>query len=162
MKKYLILFLFFVIAGCVEPQARVVRTTTLGDIVLDEGNKTIKPKMMFDVYDLDEETSLGLVARIMITQTDSNNSLATIINRIDGSKSKISDIAPGMICRLTTKKTLRAEKKIYKNQKKALKREYKLTKIKSKSKVYESMGKIVEDVNEVSTIKAGLIKVENK
>jgi len=75
---------------------------------------------------------------------------------------KSGDVTAGMICRKTTKKTLKAEKKIYKYQKKALKRQYKLMKLKAKSGTYEALDKTVQDINDVNSIKAGLIKVEKK
>jgi hypothetical protein len=67
-----------------------------------------------------------------------------------------------MLCRKTTRKTLKTEKKIYKYQKKALKRQYKLMKLKAKSGTYEALDKTVKDANEVDSIKAGLIKVDKK
>jgi hypothetical protein len=137
-------------------------------------NQMIKPKMRFDVFKKGEKLKafddpnkiLGeeefIVARIIITRTTPTYSVGTIVSRMDGSMAKSSDISPGMICRRTTKQILKNEKRIYKNQKKAFKRQYKLMKLKAKSEVYKSLEKTVQDTNEISSIKAGGIKVEKK
>jgi hypothetical protein len=138
----------------------ILKITGTGDVVIDADNKIAKPKMKFDLFKPGEIEIP--VARIIITQTTPTYSIGTIVNKMDGSLPKPSDISMGMICRMTTKETLKAEKKIYKYQKKALKRQYKLTKLKVKSGVYESLDKIDKDANGVSSIKAGFIKVEKK
>jgi hypothetical protein len=124
-----------------KKEIHVIETTETGDVVIDVGAKIAKTKMKFDIFRTIASTDVNdpnkiiignievLVARIMITKTAPAYSVGTIIGRLDGSgsKPKISDISIGMLCRKTTKETLKAEKKIYKYQKKALKRQYKLT-----------------------------------
>jgi hypothetical protein len=157
-----VLFLCCYAFGSEPKEFHVLKTTEIGNVVIDAGDKVAKPKMRFDIF---ESGEIELpVARIIITQTTPTYSIGTIVSRLDGSNSKpkVSEISKGMLCRKTTRKTLKAEKKIYKNQKKALKRQYKLTKIKAKSGVYESLEKTVQDANEISSIKAGLIKVDKK
>ena len=157
-----VLFLCGYAFGSKPKEFHVLKTTEVGTVVIDAGNKVAKPKMRFDIFD-SGEIELP-VARIIITQTAPTYSIGTIVSRLDGSNSKpkASEISKGMLCRKTTRKTLKAEKRIYKNQKKALKRQYKLMKIKAKSGVYGSLEKTVQDANEISSIKAGLIKVEKK
>jgi hypothetical protein len=130
----------------------VLEITETGDVVIDAGDNIAKPKKSFDIFKTSSSNIEFPIARIIITQTTPTYCIGTIINRIDGSKPKISDISKGMLCRETTKATLKAEKKIYKNQKKALARQYKLTKIKAKSKTYEALDKIVQDTNNINKI----------
>ncbi|MFA5553029.1 MAG: hypothetical protein WCZ89_02655 [Phycisphaerae bacterium] len=147
--------------------ARVIKTTETGEIFIDA---SAKQKTKFDIFKIEKIADASdpnkihsieiPVGRITITQTFENYSIGTIISKIDGSKPKISDISAGMICRPTTKATLKAEKQIYKNQKKALKRQYKLAKTKAKSGVYESLETTVADTNDTSTLKVGGIRVE--
>jgi hypothetical protein len=151
----------------------VLKITETGEIIINANDKMAKPKMKFDIFKTGRETIAadsnsiigGIelpVARIIITQTTPTYSIGVIVNRMDGSMPKSNDISAGMLCRETTKQTLKAEKKIYKYQKKALKRQYKLMKLKAKSGVYESLDKTVKDINDVDSIKAGLIKVDKK
>jgi hypothetical protein len=117
--------------------------------------------MKFDIFRTGEEIS---VARIMITQTTPTYSIGTIVSRMDGSgnRPKISDISSGMLCRETTKETLKAEKRTYKYQKKALKREYKLAKRKAKSGTYEALDKTVQDANKIAPVEFTIpIDIEN-
>ncbi|PKL49667.1 MAG: hypothetical protein CVV39_02540 [Planctomycetes bacterium HGW-Planctomycetes-1] len=143
-------FLCDVALGSKTKDFYVLGITEIGDVVIDAGDNITKPKKRFDIFKAGEIAIP--IARIMITQTAPNYSIGTIISRVDGSKPKISDISKGMLCRETTKATLKAEKKIYKNQKKALKRQYKLTKIKAKSATYEALDKIVQDTNSIDII----------
>jgi ribosomal protein L13 len=112
----------------------VLEITETGDVVIDAGDNITKPKMKFDIFKykiltaVDDPNKIvgkveSFVARIVITKTTPTYSVGTIINRVDGSKPKISDISKGMLCRETTKATLKAENKIYNNQKKALKQQ---------------------------------------
>lgn len=153
----------------------VIETAGIDNVIINANDRMVKPKMRFDIFKYktltaidDPNKTIGkveeFVARIVIIKTTPTYSIGTIVSRMDGcgSKPNIHDISKGMMCRETTKETLKAEKKAYKYQKKALKRQYKLTKIKAKSGAYEALDKIVQDPNEVSTIKAGLIKVEKK
>ena len=122
-----------------KKEIHVIETTETGDVVIDVGAKIAKTKMKFDIFRAIASTDVNdpnkiiignievLVARIMITKTAPAYSVGTIINRLDGSNPQINNISKGMLCRETTKETLKAEKKIYKYQKKALKRQYKLT-----------------------------------
>jgi hypothetical protein len=170
MKKFLILVVLLVIAGCNEQQLvtktadplpvvfHVLEVSGTGDVMIDAGENISETKMKFDIYGEKEIP----VARIMITQVAPNYSIGTIVNRYDGSKPEINSINRGMLCKQTTKETLKAEKAIYKYQKKALKRQYKLTKLKAKSGVYESLEKVAEDTNDIGSIKAGLIKIDKK
>jgi hypothetical protein len=130
----------------------VLEITETGGVIIDAGNNIAKPKMKFDIFKAGEIEIP--VARILITQTTPTYSIGTILSRMDGSgsKPKSSDISRGMLCRKTTRKTLKAEKKIYKYQKKALKRQYKLTKIKAKSETYKALDKVVQDTNEIDII----------
>jgi hypothetical protein len=154
---------------------RVLETAGIDDVVINATDSMVKPKMRFDIFTYKTLTSIDdpnkivgkvedLVARIVITKTTPTYCVGSIVNRMDGggNKPNISDISKGMMCRKTTKATLKAEKKIYKYQKKALKRQYKLTKLKAKSGTYEALDKTAQDPNEISSIKAGLIKVEKK
>lgn len=140
---------------------RVLEVTKAGDIAISATNEFVKLNMNFDILGTSGTISMP-IGRILITHTTPEYSIGTLVSRVDGYKPIITDIKAEMLCRLTSKDTLKAEKKIYKNQKKALKREYKLTKIKAKTKVYETVGKTAEDANEIGSIKAGLIKVEKK
>jgi len=161
MKKLISVILLIFIAGCAEQQIRVLETAEMGDVVIGANDRIAKPKMKFDIFRTGaNDPNIEIpVARIIITRTTPTYSVGTIINRLDGSgsKPKSSDISKGMLCRKTTGKILKAEKKIYKYQKKALKRQYKL-------RVYESLGKTVQDANEIKSIGVGLgrIKVEKK
>ncbi|MGA2914731.1 MAG: hypothetical protein ABSE89_01760 [Sedimentisphaerales bacterium] len=149
----------------------VLKVTETGEVVIDASNSTAKPKMKFDIFKTESKTIAadpnniigGIelpIARIIITQTAPTYSIGFIVNRMDGSMPKSNDISAGMLCRETTKQTLKAEKKIYKYQKKALKRQYKLMKLKAKSETYNALDKTVQDINDVNSIKAGSIKVE--
>jgi hypothetical protein len=152
------LFALF-IGGCSPPiVCHVLDVSGNGDVMIDVGENISKTKMKFDIYG-DKEIP---VARIVITQVTPDHSIGTIVNRYDGSKPEISVINRGMLCKQTTSKTLAAEGAVYKYQKKTLKRQYNLTKIKSKSEVYESLDNVVQDANEISSIKAGGIKVDKK
>jgi len=171
MKKSLLVLavlLYMPSLGLAKPkEVHVLKITETGDILIDTA---AKPKTKFDIFKTEQITDSDdpnnvitieiPVARIVITHKASGYSVGTIINRIDGSKPESSDISTGMLCSRTTKATLKAEKKIYKNQKKASKRQYKLTKIKAKTGVYESLDTTVADTNEITTLKAGLIRVE--
>lgn len=165
-----------------EPQLKskadyhILKTTENGEIIIDATDKDTKPKKRFDVFKAggritafgDPNKIIGqeevFFARIVITQTTPNYSVGSLVCRLDGSGSKpeISEITKDMVCRKTIRKTLKAEKKIYKYQKKALKREYKLMKLKAKSGTYEALDKSIQDANGVSSIKAGMMKVEKK
>jgi hypothetical protein len=148
-----VLFLCGVAIGSESKDFHVLALTETGDVVIDAGNNITKPKKKFDIF----KTSGGieiLAARILITQTAPTYSVGTILIRMDGSgsKPKSSDISVGMICRKTTRKSFKAEKKIYKYDKKALKRQYKLTKIKAKRETYRALDKIVQDTNQIDII----------
>jgi hypothetical protein len=184
MKRYVFLVIFLVLfcsplfgkdAKLETIDFRVLETVGIGDVVINATDSMVKPKMRFDIFKYKTLTSVDdpnkivgkvedLVARIVITKTTPTYCVGTIVRRMDGGGSdpSISDISKGMMCRKTTKKTLKAEKKIYKYQKKALKREYKLMKLKAKSGTYEVIDKTVQDPNQISSIKAGLIKIEKK
>lgn len=139
----------------------ILKVTQSGDIAISATNEFAKLNMNFDILDTSGVVSMP-IGRILITHTTQEYSIGTLVSRVDGYKPTITDIKEGMLCRVTSKDTLKAEKQIFKNQKKALKREYKLTKIKAKTKVYDTVGKTAEDANEIGSIKAGLIKVEKK
>jgi hypothetical protein len=145
----------FFIAGCNESVVyRVIGTNKLNDVVIDATNSQVEPKMKFDIYETKDNFIEIPVARIVITEATPRYSIGTLICRLDGSADlpKISKIQNGMICRRTTKETLKAEKKAYKYNKKALKRQYKLTKIKAKRETYEALDKVVQDTNEIDII----------
>jgi hypothetical protein len=128
-------------------EARVLDVTAAGDVVIDANNSMVKTKIMLDIFRAGGElmakndpnkifSDIEIpVARIIITQTTPTYSTGTIISKIDGSKAQISDISRGMLCRETTKQTLKAEKKIYK---KALKSQGKLMRLKKYQNMRQS------------------------
>ena len=160
MRKTLILgILLVVIAGCEEALYRVIETEGTDSVVINASNRQAKPRMRFDIFKTGDNLIEIPVARIAITRTTPTYSVGTLIHRLDGSGETppISDISEGMLCRKTTQKTLKAEKKIYKYQKKALKRQYKLTKIEGKREVYEALGKVVQDTDEIDEITTSVV-----
>ena len=169
-------FLCSVAFGSKPKDFHVLKITETGEVIIDATAKTTKPKKKFDIFTTGENLTafddpnkiIGqeeiVVARIIITQTAPTYSVGTVVSWMDGSGSKAnsSNISKGMLCRKTIRKTLKAEKKIYKYEKKALKRQYKLTKRKAKIGTYEALDKTAQDPNEISSIKAGSIKIEKK
>ncbi|MFA6185868.1 MAG: hypothetical protein WC770_01470 [Phycisphaerae bacterium] len=120
-------------------EARVLDVTATGEVVIDANNSMVKTKVMLDIFrtngELTAKSDIEIpVARIIITQTTPTYSTGTIASKIDGSKAQIRDISRGMLCRETTKQTLKAEKKFYK---KTLKSQGKLMRLKKVSK-YEA------------------------
>jgi len=166
-------FLCGFLFGSKPKEIHVLGITEINDVIIDANYKMAKLKMKFDILKDENLTAVDdpnkiiskietFIARIMITQTTPTYSIGTIINRLDGSKPQINNISKGMLCRETTKETLKAEKKVYKYQKKAMKRQYKLTNTKAKSRTYETLDKTVQDTNEVDSIKAGRMKADKK
>lgn len=114
----------------------VLEITETGNIIIDANDSMVKPKMRFDIFKYKTLTAVddpnkivckveSFVARIVVTKTTPTYSIGTIVSKIDGSKAEIGNISKGMLCRETTKATLKAENKIYKNQKKVLKQQKK-------------------------------------
>ena len=160
LKTVILLSTLALISGCQQQQFQVLRIAGTNEIIIDATHKTAKPGVKFDIFASDVvDVPVG---RIIITQTTPTYSVGTFVSRLDGSKPQIDNISSGMLCRRTSKQTLKVEKKIYKYQKKALKRQYKLTKIKGKSDVYDSLGKVSNDSNDIDSIRAGFIKVDRK
>ena len=165
MKKttfVLLVFVLIFVFGCEEALYHVVETEGMDSVVIDASNRQAKLKMRFDIYKVGENLIEIPVARIAITRTTPTYSIGTIILRNDGSsvKPSIAKISRGMLCRKTTKATLKAEKKIYKYQKKSLKRQYKLSKLKGKSGVYDSLARVAQDTNEIDSIETGFFKMK--
>lgn len=158
MKKILLISVLL-LAGCQSSRTyQVLGLTKTGEVVINAGKADIKPETNFDIFD--KKNPNIPVARMMITRTTNARSSGVLVNsRLDGSEFEPVNIYTGMLCRQTSKETLKAEKKAYKYQKKALKRQYKLMKIKAKQDVYKSLGENSKD-KDVKSIKAGMIKVE--
>ena len=133
----------FLICGCDSMVVcRVVETSGVDTIVIDANDQELKPEARLDIYNVTDNLVEVPIARISIVQTNPTYSVGTIVIREDGSyvKPLISEIKPGMLCKTTTKETIKAEKRIYKRNKKALKRQHKLSVLKGKSGAYESLG----------------------
>ena len=159
MKKLCLVLACLFLSGCVT-EYRVMNLTGTGEVLISAGEKDTRIKDSFDVYD--SNTAEMPIARIFITRTAPASSSGIIVDKLDGRKIASDAVSVGMICRKTTKATLKAERQAYRYQKKALNRQYNLTKIRAKKGVYDGLDEVVSDTNEIQSIKAGLIKVEKK
>ncbi len=134
MKRYVFLGVFWVLfcSSLFGSESKletidfcVIETVGISDVVINATDSMVKPKMRFDIFKYKMLTAIDdpnkiigkvedLVARIVITKTAPTYSVGTIVSRMDGggSKPNISDISKGMMCRKTTKATLKAEKKM--------------------------------------------------